>query len=176
MSALLRQPACVRPVSVRAPLAAVVPSTLTLHANRNCAFPQAPRRVRCTASAQAPQPPRAAVPFRAGVAALAVAVTLAAAPAWAVECSLMGRVPCFPMPPDGKPRYDVSALCAPTEPPLRSLSLFARFDSDRTVPAQMPGMAYDPAKIAVERLKAQQAGAAPAQNAPPPAEAAEAQQ
>ena len=57
---------------------------------------------------------------------------------------MMGRVPCFPMPPNNEPRY------------------------------KMPGAAYDPAKLAVERLKAKQAGAAPAA-APPPAEA-EAQQ
>jgi hypothetical protein len=75
------------------------------------------------------------------LAALTAAVTLAATPAHAVECSLWGKVPCFPAPPDGKPRYD------------------------------MPGAAYDPAKLAVERLKAKQAGAAPA-TAPPPADAA----
>ncbi len=44
----------------------------------------------------------------------------------------MGRVPCMPAPPNGEPRYI------------------------------MPSAAYDPAKLAVERLKAKQAAAAPA--------------
>ena len=48
-----------------------------------------------------------------------------------MECSIWGRVPCFPPPPDGKPRYE------------------------------MPGAAYDPAKLAVERYKAKLAAAAP---------------
>ena len=52
----------------------------------------------------------------------------------------MGRVPCFPPPPDGKPRYE------------------------------MPGAAYDPAKLAVERYKAKLAAAAPAPAAAAPAE------
>lgn len=55
----------------------------------------------------------------------------------------MGRVPCFPAPPAGEPRY------------------------------KMPGAAYDPAKLAVERYKAKLAAAAPA---PAPASSSDAAQ
>eukprot|EP00232_Nephroselmis_pyriformis_P002285 CAMPEP_0182913250 /NCGR_PEP_ID=MMETSP0034_2-20130328/37942_1 /TAXON_ID=156128 /ORGANISM="Nephroselmis pyriformis, Strain CCMP717" /LENGTH=118 /DNA_ID=CAMNT_0025049963 /DNA_START=21 /DNA_END=377 /DNA_ORIENTATION=+ len=106
----------------------------------------APRRtIVCRAASSSPSTGAAAAPMRSRAevlrfslaAAGALLATASAGPAQAVECSLMGTIPCMPAPPDGKPRYT------------------------------LPGPGYSPAKAAEERFKAKMQAEAEAKKAAP---------
>jgi hypothetical protein len=85
----------------------------------------------------------------------------------------MGKVPCMPAPPNGEPVRPLLRGSFISSARLTPFAASRALMRCRPPPAQrykMPGSAYDPAKIALERYQAKLAGAkAPA----PPAAAAE---